>query len=108
MASQNDMFLDDPQIDNGQRSATCPNSLSYGFVILFNWNESIKTPFKMFPRKAFSIDEISNKCMNSNLKDEFRIKKLKALKPLPGQKMSLFAKVESCKLVMNNQILCSI
>lgn len=98
MASQNAMFLDDPMENDEGTSASCPSLLyQYGFVILFNWNETIKNPFKMFPRQSFSTNEISDKCMIERLKDELRIRKLKPMKHIPGQKVSLFAKVENCK-----------
>ena len=83
------------QRENAQ-SSSCPASVPmvYGFVILFNWNESLKKPFKMFPRQTFG-NEIGDKCITSRLTNLYRIKKLKSLKSLPGQKTSLFAKVES-------------
>ena len=99
MASQMDMFLSEPEEESIQLSSSCPISLryTYGFVILFNWDEGIQKPFKMFPRRAFSKEEISDKCYNSRVSDTFRVKKLKKLRPLPGKKVSLFAKVEGSK-----------
>ena len=70
---------------------------SYGFVILFNWDENAQKPFKIFPRKAFSTDDIRDHCYDKVLPDEMRIRKLKPLKSLPGHKMSLFAKVDACE-----------
>lgn len=78
-----------------------PNSLpihfNYGFIILFNWSVEIMKPFKVFPRRSFGKDEICDYWIDNKLEDQWRIKKLKALSPLPGQKMSLFAKVEDSK-----------
>lgn len=68
---------------------------NYVYVILFNWKEDLKKPFKMFPRKAFTQDEIRDDIIAKQLPNLFRLKKLKPLKPLPGQRMSLFAKVEA-------------
>lgn len=77
---------------------SCPPTVNfvYGYLILFNWNEGVKKPFKLFPRKAFQ-GEIGDNCVTQKVSDPYRIKKLKALKSLPGQKMSMFAKVESCE-----------
>ena len=81
-----------------KETASCPITPFFvcGFVILFNWDEGQQRPFKLFPRKAFP--EITDYCLNKELADEFRIKKLCPLKPLPGKIMSLFAKVESSKI----------
>lgn len=82
-------------------SSSSSNSVfQYGFIILFNWNEDLKKPFKIFPRKAFSTNDIRDHCYEKNVKNENRIRKLMALKPLPGQKMSLFAKVEQRKFFL--------
>ena len=83
---------------NVPETASCPISPFFvcGFVILFNWDEGLQKPFKLFPRKAFP--EITDYCLNKELSNEFRMKKLCPLKPLPGKKMSLFAKVESSKI----------
>ena len=78
--------------DEASSSAIVP-IVSWGFVILFNWDESVQKPLKIFPRKAFP--EITDFCLDKDLSEKFRIKKLCPLKPLPGQKMSLFCKVES-------------
>lgn len=78
-------------------SLEMPSPTTYGHVILFNWDEGVQRPFKMFPRKAFGSEEITDRCYNKDLSNDYRIRKLKPLKPLPGQKMSLFAKVEACK-----------
>ena len=82
----------------GIATVSSPTTYSYGFAILFNWDEEVQRPFKIFPRKAFGNDEISERCYTKDLPNDYRIRKLKPLKPLPGQKMSFFAKVESCKL----------
>ena len=96
------MFMSEPLHPDAKSETvtlSCPTetSFTYGFAILFNWDEKVQKPFKIFPRKAFSTDDIRDRCYEKVLVDEMRIRKLKPLKPLPGQKMSLFAKVESCK-----------
>lgn len=104
METDSEMFNSEPmhprnRTEASSQSASCPSNsvFIYGFVILFNWDEGIQRPFKLFPRKAFKNDDIKDRCYDQHLVDKFRIKKLKPLKPLPGQRMSLFAKVEGCK-----------
>lgn len=99
-----DMFHSQPlpqcdQYGNETKSSSCPITMKfhYGYVILFNWCVKAMKPFKMFPRRTFSNQEISDYWMENNVEDQYRIKKLKPLRTLPGEKMSLFAKVESCK-----------
>ena len=84
-------------VENGPAETAGDRKFNYGFVILFNWNEEIQRPFKLFPRKAFSPNEIRDRCYEKLLIPEQRIRKLMPLKPLPGQKLSFFAKVEACK-----------
>lgn len=109
MNSQKDMFESQPVEDALQQdvlqaecpeerqASTCPAKVfDYGFLVVFNWAENMKNPFKMFSRNAFKSD-ILNYCMNKKLSDQYRIKKIKPLKPFPGVKVSMFCKVESCK-----------
>ena len=79
-------------------SNSCPPSPNfvYGFLILFNWNEGLKNPFKIYPRREF-LNDIGENCVTQKLSDPYRIKKLRSLKSLPGQSMSMFAKVQDCK-----------
>lgn len=79
-------------------SASCPVKVTYGYIILFNWKEGVQKPFKIYSRKTFGPTDIMDETIERNLKDEFRMKSLKPLKALPGLNLSLFAKVESCKL----------
>lgn len=74
-------------------------SINYGFAILFNWDEKVQKPFKIYPRNSFSTDDIRDRCYDKVLVDEMRIRKLKPIKSLPSQKLSLFGKVEACKLL---------
>lgn len=102
MESDWDMFGSEPQggvnQENGGKTAnSCPaNIYIYGYIILFNWGEGLKKPFKIFPRKAFA-KEIKDRVIEKELPDKFRVKKLKPFTSLPGQILSLFAKVEACK-----------
>lgn len=71
---------------------------SCGYLILFNWDENITKPFNIYPRKNFA-QEIKDRSIERHLPDDLRVKKLKHLKSLPGQQMSLFAKVEASELL---------
>ena len=112
MDSQQDMFLSQPELQQTQGSpmvkermtSSCPVELSnvYSFIILFNWSENVKNPFKNFSRSSFSNDEIKDYCLKTKLKDAFRVKKLKPMKSLPGKRTSLFAKVEASKVFFTN------
>ena len=99
MDSDIDMFNSNTQIEEPQkspeaRSSSCPAKVCvYAYVILFNWKENIQKPFKMYTRK--SLKEILEYTINNHLKDDFRIKCLKPLMSLPGEKLSLFARVEA-------------
>ena len=101
MDSDVDMFNSQPLLGKNYEdpSSSCPAVLKffYGYVILFNWDESKLSPFKMYARKEFTKEEIPNQWLETKLIDKWRLKKLKPLSPLPGQKMSIFAKVEGCK-----------
>ena len=101
-----DMFDSEPSLSGqgvtqlGNESNSSPifaNTYEFGFLILFNWDEGIQRPFEMFPRRTFSTSDIKAYCYEKNLNISMRIKKLKALRALPGRKMSLYAKVESSK-----------
>lgn len=98
-----DMFHSEPlqpeDDTNGNMNASCPlnETFTFNYIIFFNWNEEFQRPFKIFSRKQFGSDEIKDRCYEKYLSDEFRVWKIKPLKSLPGQKLSLFAKVEGCK-----------
>ena len=99
------MFLSEPLHPDGKTEfreiSSCPTEISYGFVILFNWNEKVKKPFKIFARNTFTTDDIRDRCYEKILVNEMRIRKLKPLHSLPGEKMSLFGKVECGKYIFN-------
>lgn len=100
MDSDCDMFSSQPLAHEGKKTIenSCPAQVfSFGYVVLFNWDETAKKPFKIFPHKAFA-KEIGTRCIEKEIPDQMRMKQLKPLKALPGLKMSLFAKIESCKL----------
>lgn len=91
--SNSDSLHKEPNINMDCGGSLPVQGPGFTFVILFNWDESVQKPFKMFPRKAFP--EIKEVYLERELPDEYRIKKLRPLKPLPNQVMSLFGKVES-------------
>lgn len=91
--------LPEPADESAPPSGSCPVPVffQYGFVILFNWGVNIMKPFKIYPRSSFSSEEIRGYWIENKLETKWRIKKLKPLHPLSGQKVSLFAKVEDGK-----------
>lgn len=101
MDSDIDMFNSQPTIGRTppEQGASCPPvpKFFYGFVILFNWDENKEKHFDSYPRSCFSTQEIPNYWMENKLIDSWRIRKLKPLSALQGQKMSIFGKMESCK-----------
>ena len=78
-------------------TASCPlnNQYVYGYAILFDWNENLQRPFKMYSRQTFPNQDISDRCYTKHLSDDLRVRKLRPMKMLPGARMSLFAKVEA-------------
>ena len=70
------------------------NVYNYGFVILFEWDPDLASPFKLFPREELS-----------DMKDEYLTKKLglegrrRVFKfaALEGIETSVFVKLEKCK-----------
>lgn len=97
MDSDVDMFSSQPTRRGSQHDPDVPATqmrFIYRFVILFNWNESLPRPFKMFPRNSFTTDEIPDAWIDRKLMDKWRLRTLKPLAELPGQKMSIFAKVD--------------
>lgn len=95
------LFSSDPLQHGPEGSRTDSNSCpvqipQYGYLILFNWGGD--KHFKVFHRDDFA-NEIKDRCVDKDLGYEFRMKKLIPLKLLPGQRMSLFAKMESSKYI---------
>ena len=99
MDSDTDMFNTQPS-EQDVDVPSCPASMhfDYGFVILFDWCVKAKKPFQVFSRAMFNKEEIRDYWMENKLVDKWRLKKLKPLKPLPGQQMSIFAKMDKCKI----------
>ena len=99
MASQKEIFYSEPpemheEEETPRSSLSCPAVFSYAFVILFNWDESEKHPFKVFNRNSFSKEQIDEKSMKKKVNNMYRKKKLISMKP---QKVSLFGKMEDRK-----------
>lgn len=97
MDSDRDMFNTQPINNKVKKSSV--QSFHYGFLILFNWDEGVKKPFKLFGRDEFGRDEISDETYIRNLKDGYRVKRLRCLKAHKGH-LSIFAKVEHCKYII--------
>lgn len=74
--------------------------LDWGYIIIFNWDEGAVNPFKIYPCKAFEND-IKDKFIDKHLADQFRVRKLKPMKSLPGETVSLFGKMEASEFFLN-------
>lgn len=102
MASQQDPFRDCPSspssysLDSGKKT-----EYLYEFVILFNWDVDLREPFSYHKISLFTDKDIKPQWISKNLRLESRVSKLKNLSPFPGQTMSLFAKIELGKLLIN-------
>lgn len=101
-SSQADMFLDgdrDGRKHKRETSATYdpaaePYYYLYEFVILFNWNVDLQSPFCDFELNMFKDSDIKPEWISKNLGVNSRISKLRNLSPFPGQVFSLFSKIE--------------
>ena len=63
----------------------------------FDWDENEEEPFKLYQVALFSAAELNPKWINGELDLCSRLKKLR-LSAVPGKTLSIFAKVEKCKL----------
>lgn len=67
----------------------------YDRVILFNWDHwPNRLPFQSFPKTHFLPGEISLEWLKYQMVPKSRMRKLEPFKSLPGQSLSMFAKVE--------------
>lgn len=77
----------------------------YSWLVLFSWTAGLKEPFQLFPMSQFVDTEIRPAWITSQLVAKSRIRKLKPLTSLPGQTMSLFAKMETgTKKIKHNYV----
>ena len=88
------LFEDDRE-SSQEQSSSCPISPVFGFIILFNWKDGNSKPFRMYPRTV--LPEIGDYFIDRNLPGSFRLRRLRPLKHLPGETLSLFAKVDQSK-----------
>ena len=70
----------------------------YVKCILFSWRPGLKNPFSIFPKENFGPTEIREEWYKFQLKPESRLRILKALASFPGEKWSMFAKVEKGRI----------
>lgn len=86
---------DEKDSDRGDEiSASCPIKLLSTFVMLFEWDETLPNPFKVFPFSKLD-KQIKPAWIQNNLTPKSRQKKLK----LNGKNMSLFGKMNSSKFI---------
>ena len=92
------MFLSSPENSPKIRSSL-PANLSYVYlwVILFDWNENVEEPFDIYQVGLFSESELKSKWIKGDLDQNSRLKQL-SFSAIPWKKLSLFAKIEKCKL----------
>lgn len=76
------------------RQRPIESSREYSHLIFFNWSSGLTKHFKTFPISEFSEDEIRPGWINYQMRFESRCRPLKPLRKLPGQTVSLFAKIE--------------
>lgn len=74
--------------------ASKPYSYLYEYVILFDWNVDVTSPFFHYKLDLFKDSDIKPEWVSKNLGVKSRISKLKNLSPFPGQVFSLFSKIE--------------
>lgn len=66
----------------------------YDGIILFNFGNGLKYPFKFFKRKYFDSTEIRDAYYQFQLVPLSRMRKLRPLKKHPRESLAIFAKVE--------------
>lgn len=101
MDSDQDMFNDSPHVEELPRDCPSGTVFEYSFVILYKWCVKTKRPFKVFSRTSFKKSEIREFWLKHQLEDKFRLRKLKPISSLPGQKCSIFAKMEKSIKIKN-------
>lgn len=104
MATQKDMF-DGSDSDAETRkkalrrvSSTLDNRrhhrYQYYWVILFNWDCNVSSPFFQHKLSEFNDTDIKKEWISGNLGLKSRMTKLNNLSPFPGGTYSLFSKIE--------------
>ena len=66
----------------------------YEFIVLFNWDVDLRSPFSCHELKNFTDSDIKPEWVSKSLGVNSRTAKLRNLSLFPGQVMSLFAKIE--------------
>ena len=79
-----------------QLSPNNSSELVYHHLVLFSWDLDEEMPFEIYPRHAFSNNEIPDEWYTNVLSEEFRHQKLK-LSGLRGQQYSVFCKIQERK-----------
>lgn len=111
MASQSQVTLsqDPSQVPPSQESTShFRNSTKHVFdhIILFNWEKDLENPFKIYSVNDFQSKEIPQEWLLHQVRDSSRCRKLKPLPTLPGEILTLFAKVEKgCSRTRHKDVL---
>lgn len=93
MDSDVDMFVSQETVDN-PIVLRSQSRYDKGWVILFNWSHKVEKPFEAYLTKQFAVSEIRNNWIEKVLTSKWRKRRLLPISSLPGQDLSLFAKVE--------------
>ena len=79
-----------------QLTPTGTSEVTYHHVVLFSWDLNEEKPFEVYPRNAFSSNEIPEDWYLKELSPTCRQQKLK-LSGLRGDFYSVFCKIEESK-----------
>ena len=71
----------------------------YNQMILFNWGYGNNSPFEVHHKSRFQDTEIRPNWLKYQLVPKSRLRKLKPIKSMPNQILSLFAKIEMGKFL---------
>lgn len=111
-SSQKDMFESDTEDGKARISSSLGAVLkarkyNYDGIVLFNWDVDLDCPFSDFSLSMFTDTDLKSDWITKNLGNESRILQMSNLSPFPGQKFSLFGKIEfgKCYITFKNNLL---
>lgn len=90
MSSDNDLF------EEGENPTS---QIQYGYLIFFHWAVDGSNHFRIYENHLFSDTEVRDTWILNTLSSKFRKRTLLPISLFKDEKMSLFAKIESCKLL---------
>lgn len=95
----------DSGCSSAQTQFLCPSQREYDGVIIFNFGNGLKFPFKFFKRSYFDVSEIRDEYYKFQLIPLSRMRKLKTLKKHQEHSLAIFAKVEQGRIIFNIEII---